>query len=130
LYEYEAEVLITEHFGTVYVLGVQDTRAKIKTYMPLRELMRGFFDKLKSVSQGYASLSYEDAGVREASVTKLSILISGDEEPSLSRVISSRIAEKESEKITMQLFGQMDPERGICCPKHSGYKDQVGTELR
>ena len=103
LYEYEAEVLSTEHFGTVYVLGVQDTRAKIKTYMPLRELMRGFFDKLKSVSQGYASLSYEDAGVREASVTKLSILISGDEEPSLSRVISSRIAEKESEKIVDKL---------------------------
>ena len=65
--------------------------------------MRGFFDKLKSVSQGYASLSYEKGEVRQADVTKLSILIGGEEEPALSRVVSKRIVEREAENIVDKL---------------------------
>lgn len=95
LYEHEAEVSSTESFG--------DDRTSIRCLMPLRELMRGFFDRLKSVSSGYASLSYEDAGSREASVTKLAILINGDEEPSLSRVVSKRTVEHEAESIVEKL---------------------------
>jgi GTP-binding protein LepA len=95
LYEHEAEVSSTDTFG--------EGKTNIKATMPLRELMRGFFDKLKSVSQGYASLSYEEGENREANVTKLSILIGGDEEPALSRVISKRIVEKESEAIVNKL---------------------------
>ena len=71
--------------------------------MPLRELMRGFFDKLKSVSQGYASISYEEADMREANVTKLTVLINGEEEPALARVVSKRIVEKEAETIAEKL---------------------------
>ncbi|MEK7634835.1 MAG: translation elongation factor 4 [Patescibacteria group bacterium] len=95
LYEHEAEILSTESFG--------DGKTNIKALMPLRELMRGFFDKLKSVSQGYASLSYEKAEMREANVTKLAILIGGDEEPALSRVVSKRIVEKEAEILVEKL---------------------------
>lgn len=95
LYEHEAEISSSENFG--------EERTQIKCLMPLRELMRGFFDKLKSVSSGYASLSYEDAGVRSADVTKLSILISEEEEPSLSRVVSKRIVEKEAETLVEKL---------------------------
>jgi GTP-binding protein LepA len=71
--------------------------------MPLRELMRGFFDKLKSASQGYASLSYKKAETRAAEVTKLSILIGGEEEPALARVVSKRIVEKEAESLVDKL---------------------------
>jgi len=95
LHDYEAELEKMDNFG--------DERAVIKCLMPLRELMRGFFDKLKSVSQGYASLSYEETGKREASVTKLAILIGGDEEPSLSKIVSSRTAEHEAEAIVEKL---------------------------
>lgn len=95
LYEHEAEVSVTESFG--------DDKTRIRCLMPLRELMRGFFDRLKSVSSGYASLSYEEAGMREASVTKLTVLIGGDEEPSLSRVVSKRIVEREAEGLVDKL---------------------------
>jgi GTP-binding protein LepA len=71
--------------------------------MPLRELMRGFFDKLKSVSSGYASLFYEEAGMREANVTKLSILVNDEEEPSLARVVSKKIVGKEAESLADKL---------------------------
>lgn len=94
LYEHEAEITATENFSS---------RSNIHCLMPLRELMRGFFDKLKSASQGYASLSYEKAEVRQAQVTKLSILVNGDEEPSLTRVVSDRIAEKEAELLVDKL---------------------------
>ncbi|MCL4387328.1 translation elongation factor 4 [Patescibacteria group bacterium] len=94
LYEHEAEISSTENLNN---------KTNISCLMPLRELMRGFFDKLKSVSSGYASLSYEEAGAREANVTKLCILISGEEEPSLSRIVSRRIVEKEAESIVEKL---------------------------
>jgi len=123
LYEHEAEVTATENFGhnplnPPYLKGeIKKTpspdqgegagggviKTKIITLMPLRELMRGFFDKLKSVSQGYASLSYEKAEVRVAEVTKLSVLIGGEEEPALSRVVSKRIVEKEAEAVADKL---------------------------
>jgi len=101
LYEYEGEIISTESFGLTE--SSQANKTNIHTLMPLRELMRGFFDKLKSVSQGYASLSYEEAGMRPANVTKLCVLINGEEEPSLSRVVSKRIVEKEAESIVEKL---------------------------
>ncbi len=97
LYEHEAEIISTENFGG------DTSKTNVHVMMPLRELMRGFFDKLKSLSQGYASLSYENFEMREAQVTKLSILIGGDEEPSLARVVSKRIAEKEAEVLVEKL---------------------------
>ena len=96
LYEYEAEVQSTENIALT-------NRNIIKAMMPLRELMRGFFDKLKSASAGYASLSYEEVGEREAHVTKLAILIGGEEEPALSRVVSKRIVEREAETLVEKL---------------------------
>ncbi len=106
LYEHEAEVLATENFGSTNPspsVEAVDSRARVRCKMPLRELMRGFFDKLKSVSQGYASLSYEEAEDREAQVTKLTILIGNEEEPSLSKVVSKRIVEKEAESTVEKL---------------------------
>ncbi len=95
LYDHEAEINKTENFG--------DDRNIIKLSMPLRELMRGFFDKLKSLSQGYASLSYEELGERQADVTKLSILIAHEEEASLARVVARRIVEREAESLVEKL---------------------------
>jgi len=110
LYEYEAEVTSTENLAKGRLLGpgqfedaLWQGKTEIRVLMPLRELIRGFFDKLKSTSQGYASLAYEKAETREAEVTKLSILISGEEEPALTRIVSKRIAEKEAELIVDKL---------------------------
>ena len=48
-------------------------------------------------------MSYEKGEVREAQVTKLSVLVNGEEEPSLSRIVSKRIVEKEAELIVDKL---------------------------
>ena len=81
-----------------------DNRYKIEFKMPLRELMRGFFDRLKSVSSGFASLSYEITGYRDADVVRMDILVAEDVVPAFSRVISRRRVEDEAEKAVEKLF--------------------------
>ncbi|GEM_PF-9562 len=63
--------------------------------MPLAELMRDFDDKLKSVSAGFASFSYELAGEAQADVEKLEILINDEPVPALTRIVFKAEAEKE-----------------------------------
>ena len=96
LFEHEASVIDTELFS--------DGRTLLSIEMPLRELMRGFFDKLKSASSGYASLSYEIAEMRTASVTKLDILVAEEEVPAFSRVVGIGRAETEAKAITEKLY--------------------------
>lgn len=95
LYEHEAEVGESENFG--------DDRATLKIMMPLREMMRNFFDKLKSLTSGFASVSYVIEGLREANVTRLDILIADDVLPAFSRVVSKRTVEEEALKAVEKL---------------------------
>ncbi len=95
LYEHEAEVGDTESFG--------DLRTAVHFLMPLRELMRGFFDKLKSTTSGFASISYDIAGEREADVTRLDILVADDPVPAFAKVISRKQVESESETAVEKL---------------------------
>ncbi len=94
-HEHEVEVGSTEVFG--------DSRNAIEIKMPLRELMRNFFDKLKSVSSGFASLSYQLEGMREADVVRVDVLIGGEVFPSLGKVVARRVVEEECEKIVDKL---------------------------
>ncbi len=96
LYEHEASVIDTELFG--------DGRTLLAIEMPLRELMRGFFDKLKNASSGYASLSYEIAEMRDASVTRLDVLVAEEIIPAFSRVVGVTRAEVEAKAITEKLY--------------------------
>lgn len=88
LYEHEAELGDTENFAD---------RTTIKFLMPLRELMRGFFDKLKSVTSGFASISYDLSGERDADVTRMDILVADEPIPAFAKVISRRQVESEAE---------------------------------
>lgn len=97
LYDHEAEVHETENFG--------DNRSAINVMMPLREMMRNFFDELKSVSSGYASISYEFADMRLADVTRLDILVAEEIVPAFTRVISKRRAQEEAENAVEKLHG-------------------------
>lgn len=89
LYEFEAELGETENFG--------DTRTSLVFEMPLRELMRGFFDRLKSVTSGFGSISYKISGERQADVTRLDILIADEVVPAFAKVVSRRQVEAEAE---------------------------------
>ncbi len=66
---------------------IDPSRADIHYEFPLSEVIFDFFDKLKSVSRGYASLDYEFAGYRESDLVKLDILINGEPLDALSTIV-------------------------------------------
>lgn len=95
LYDHEAQVLETEVFG--------DGRTLLTIEMPLRELMRNFFDRLKNATSGYASLSYEIGELRPAHVVRLDVLIAEEVVPAFSRVIGVNRAETEARAVVEKL---------------------------
>ena len=95
LFDHEAEIGETDDFG--------DNRSSISAKMPLRELMRNFFDELKSTSSGYGSISYEIAENREANVTRLDVLVADEIVPAFSKVVSKKRVEIEAEKSVEKL---------------------------
>jgi len=95
LYDHEGIVLETEVFG--------DGRNLLTIEMPLRELMRNFFDRLKNATSGYASLSYEIAEMRAADVVRLDVLIAEEVVPAFSRVIGIRRAEIDAKAVVEKL---------------------------
>jgi GTP-binding protein LepA len=97
LYEHEAEIGESENFG--------EDRTRLGLRMPLRELMQNFFDKLKSVTSGFASISYEIEGMRKADVVRMDILVADEVLPAFSRVVSRRIVETEAEQMVEKLHG-------------------------
>jgi GTP-binding protein LepA len=95
LYDHEAKVGATE--------TMPDGKLELKAEMPLRELMRGFFDRLKSVSSGFASLSYELKGMRTADVVRLDILVAEESVPAFARIVSKRRVQHEAEQLVDKL---------------------------
>jgi GTP-binding protein LepA len=94
-YDHEAELQDSENFG--------GDRTRLVMKMPLRELMRNFFDKLKSASSGFASMSYEIEGMRDANVVRMDILVADEIIPAFSKVISRRIVEEEAKSSVEKL---------------------------
>lgn len=88
--------------GTTEVFG--DKRLSLHVDMPLRELMRGFFDTVKSASSGYASISYEIGEMKKADVTRLDIYIAEEIVPAFSRVVAAKRFQEEAETAVEKLF--------------------------
>ncbi|QQR82527.1 elongation factor 4 [Candidatus Campbellbacteria bacterium] len=95
LYDHEASLQDSRTF--------RDGRISLSITMPLRELMRGFFDAIKSVTAGYASLSYELTDMKDADVLRLDILVADDVVTAFSRVVSHRTLEEEARKAVEKL---------------------------
>ena len=103
----------TERRGVYKGMTYLDTqRVEFQWEFPLAEIILDFFDKLKTISRGYASLDYEMIEYRESDLVKLDLLINGDPIDAFAVVIhrdkaydwGRKIAEKLKDLIPRQLF--------------------------
>ncbi|MBV8519023.1 MAG: elongation factor 4 [Acidobacteria bacterium] len=122
---FEVTMLTTdEYVGPILALaidrrGVQKkleyvsaNRVMIVYDMPLNEVILDFFDKLKSISRGYASLDYSFIGYRESDLVKMDILVNGEPLDALSLIVhkdkafarGKMLVEKMKEFIPRQMF--------------------------
>lgn len=96
LFEHEAVTEATENFS--------EGRIKLTVVMPLRELMRNFFDKIKSATSGYASVSYQMRELRLADVARLDILVADELVPAFSRIVAKHRVEEEATAAVERLY--------------------------
>jgi GTP-binding protein LepA len=122
---FEVTIMTTDEFvGPILALaidrrGVQKkleyvaaNRVMIVYEMPLNEVILDFFDKLKSISRGYASLDYQFIGYRESDLVKMDILVNGEPLDALSLIVhkdkafprGKMLVEKMKEFIPRQMF--------------------------
>ncbi len=98
--------LLFDHEGVVdSTANFSEGRLMLKVTMPLRELMRNFFDKIKSLSAGYASISYEIRELREADVARLDIVVAEEIVPAFTRIVAKRRVETEAIAAVEKLYG-------------------------
>ena len=121
----KARIMVpTDYIGSIMTLGTErrgefkgmsyldTTRVEIDWEFPLGEIILDFFDRLKSISRGYASLDYEMLGYRRSDLVRLDMLINGDPIDAFSVIIHTdkayewgrKIADKLKDLIPRQLF--------------------------
>jgi GTP-binding protein LepA len=79
--------LCQDHRGTMQDMKYLGNLVHLYYTLPLSELIRNFYDQLKSVSQGYATLDYEVVGFEASDLVKLDISIAGEKIDSLSQIV-------------------------------------------
>jgi len=89
-----------EYLNMEYIGG---ERVRITFNLPLSEIIFDFYDKLKSVSRGYASLDYEFEEWRESNLQKLDILLNGESVDSLSMIVHADKAYEWGRQLTKRL---------------------------
>jgi GTP-binding protein LepA len=122
---FEVTILTTdEYVGPILALAIDrrgqqkkleyvaSNRVMLVYEMPLNEVILDFFDKLKSISRGYASLDYQFIGYRESDLVKMDVLVNGERVDALSLIVHRDFAydrgrllvEKLREEIPRQMF--------------------------
>src|SRR5258708_11457088 len=92
--EKRGKFLNMEHFGLQVELTYQ---------MPLSEMITDFYDRLKSVSSGYASLDWDFLEFREVDAVRVDILVGGEKVDALSQIVFRQKSEGFGRKLTEKL---------------------------
>ena len=104
-----------EYVGTVYGLAsecrgeqlsienIDQFRIKLEFLLPLNEIVVDFFDRLKSLTSGYGSFDYEDAGYRETLLTKIDIRINDEVIPELTAIVHTAKARDKGKEVVSKL---------------------------
>jgi GTP-binding protein LepA len=108
-------VVPTEYVGNIMKLAQErrgifgeisypsEGRAHLAYQLPLAEIVLDFYDKLKSLSRGYASLDYELAGYRSAELVKMDLLLNGEPVDALSVIVHREKAYEWGRDIALKL---------------------------
>jgi len=96
------KLINTSRGEDVNTLSLSD-RLIITCQIPLEEVIKDFYDNLKSISSGYASLNYEIFGYKETQLEKLEVVLAGKTFEGLSRIIFEKKAEREARKLALKL---------------------------
>ena len=103
--------IMPEYYGVYKSINyLEETRVILKYEMPLASILVDFYDRLKSISKGYASLSYEYLDFRKADIIKLDISVAGNEVDALSVLTYRNAAYKEGKRIVEKLKSVLDRE--------------------
>ncbi|WP_375658513.1 translation elongation factor 4 [Bartonella sp. MR30HLJHH] len=95
--------LCQERRGIQAGLSYVGTRAMVTYDLPLNEVVFDFYDRLKSISKGYASFDYQMADYAEGDLVKMSILVNGESIDALSMLVHRTIAEKRGRSMCEKL---------------------------
>jgi GTP-binding protein LepA len=82
---------------------ITDTKVIIEYRLPLNEMVMDFYDKLKSITKGYASMEYEISDFEEGDLVKMDILINGESVDALSVIVHRAKAAHRGQKLAAKL---------------------------
>jgi len=102
LEDLEGKYLERKYFGQDKVLLIYK--------VPLREIITGFFDKLKGQTQGFASMNYQILGYKKGDLVKLEILITGKKEEAFSKIVPRNRAFEEGKRMVKKLKEILPPQ--------------------
>ena len=103
--------LMPEYRANYIETGYLTSEAVILKYrVPLAEIIIDFYDKLKSVSSGFASMNYKFAGFKESDLIRLDILVGGEAVEPFSRIVPRESAYQEGKRVVEKLKELMPPQ--------------------
>jgi GTP-binding protein LepA len=95
--------LCTQKRGVQVDLAYHGRQVVLKYEMPMGEIVLDFFDRLKSVSRGYASMDYEFKAYRAADVVKVDILVNGDRVDALSIIVHRSASQYRAREVVAKM---------------------------
>jgi GTP-binding protein LepA len=129
-------ITLTEHIGPIMKLSLErrglfkstdyldENRVVLKYEFPLSEVIFDFFDKLKSISRGYASFDYEVSDYQEADMIKLDIMLNGEKVDALAAIIHRDKSFSYGQKICRKLK-DIIPRQQFDCAIQAGIGSKI-----